>query len=165
MHTAVREFIAAHAPNISGDMLEIGARDINGGVRDLFHPNSRWTGLDITAGDQVDIVADASTWEPPRNFDIVVCTEVLEHAERWREIVVTCFAALRPGGLLLLTCAGPGRAPHGQHGAHTPLPGEFYANVDPVELAAEVARWARDWSIERLDTDLRVRAWKGRRGD
>ena len=166
MHPAVRDFVARHAPSISADMLEIGAVDINGGVRDLFHPGCRWTGLDLAAGPYVDIVADAATWDPPRRYDVVVCTEVLEHAEQWRGIVATCGRALRDGGLLLLTCAGPGRAPYGQHGDTLPAPGEWYGNVHPDDLADEVAEWAAPgWIVEQVGEDVQVRAWRALRGD
>jgi hypothetical protein len=34
------------------------------------------------------------------------------------------------------TCASVGRRPHGATGAHDPVPGEHYGNVEPIDIAA-----------------------------
>ena len=40
---------------------------------------------------------------PDATYDLVVCSEVLEHVEPWREIVDNIARVLKPGGLLVLT--------------------------------------------------------------
>lgn len=123
------------------NVLDLGGRDVNGGIRDLL-PNSKWTGVDVSEGPGVDLVHDCTRpW--PKNFpqfDIVVCTEVLEHVMAWRELVRVCGQALSSMGpkLLFLTCASTGRRPHGATGAMDPAPGEWYRNVSWQELGDEL---------------------------
>lgn len=111
--------------------LEIGSRNINGGVRDLF-PDC--TGIDIAAGPGVDIVADAATWKPDKSYGAVVSCEVFEHVENWPDLVATAVRALKRGGLVILTMAGPGREPHSGIDGGPVHDGEFYANVEPHDL-------------------------------
>ncbi|HTF07820.1 MAG TPA: class I SAM-dependent methyltransferase [Asanoa sp.] len=119
--------------------LDVGGRLINTSTRHLL-PNTRWTGLDIKPGPDVDIVHDASTWTPDRAYDVVLSTELFEHTPVWREIISTCAAALRPGGYLFITCASTGREPHGAEGTFVVPADEHYGNVDPVELETVMRR-------------------------
>lgn len=137
MHPAADEWVRRYSTGEPVTVLDIGGRDINGTARRWFPNATRYVVLDILAGPGVDIVADAATWTPDQAYDLVVATEVFEHAERWREIVVTAFTALRPGGQLVATMAGPGRPTHsGVDGEPRLHPGEWYANIDPDELRA-----------------------------
>lgn len=134
MHDEARQFVEAHCTDNRVAVLEIGGRFINGGVRDLFPNADPYVSLDIADGPGVDVVANAASWKPDRVYDVVVCTEVFEHTPEWPEIVDTAAAALRDGGFLILTMAGPNRSPHGASGGG-PVPGEFYQNVSPRDLA------------------------------
>lgn len=158
MHPEAMDWFARHATR-DGAVLDVGGRNINGTPRDYF--SADYTTLDIRPDPGVDIVADAATWEPPRQWPVVVCAEVLEHAERWREIVATCAAALAPGGRLILTCAGPGRALHsGVDGGDTLHDGEHYGNVDPADLHAELkAAGLERIVVDQTGTDVRAVAF------
>lgn len=118
-------------------VLDLGGRDINGSIRDLL-PAAKWVGLDIEPGPGVDLVHDATLPWPDgfERFDLVVCTEVLEHVERWGAVLRTASQALEPGGpeALFVTCASTGRPEHGASGGPRPLPGEWYENVSPTAL-------------------------------
>jgi SAM-dependent methyltransferase len=122
-------------------VLDLGGRDINGSIRDLL-PAATWTGLDVEAGPGVDLVHDATRPWPEGfdRFDLVVCTEVLEHVEKWAALLRTAAHALEPGGpeVLFVTCASTGRRPHGASGEMDPPPGEWYANVPPGLLEARL---------------------------
>lgn len=133
MHAEVIEWVREWATADEVDVLDIGGRDLNGSTRHLF-PNARYTVLDLRPGKGVDVVADAATWTPDRTYDVVLCTEVFEHTPDWRAIVATAYAALKPGGRFIATCAGPGRAPHSGIEATAITPGEYYANVSVTEL-------------------------------
>lgn len=135
MHLQAHEWVEQFKSTQPITVLDIGGRNINGSVRDLF-PNAIYTALDIRPGIGVDVVADASTWTPDREYAVVVCTEVFEHTDTWPQICATAFKASAPKGQFIVTCAGPGRGEHsaidGQFSLH---PGEHYANVAADELA------------------------------
>lgn len=164
MHSAVMGFVERFATQEAIDILDIGGRNVNGSPRDLF-PNARYTVLDIRAGENVDIVADAASWEPPTRWDLILSTECFEHAAEWPEICATAYRACKPEGRIVITCAGPGRAPHSAFVEAGLQPGEFYANVAPQALsnALQVAGFV-DVEVEQVNLDLqatarRMRAW------
>jgi hypothetical protein len=117
-------------------MVELGSRDVNGVVRDLF-PGVAYTGVDVAPGRNVDVVADAATWQPSAPVDLVVCCEVLEHTPAAAAIVANAARMLKPGGTLILTCALKGRGAHSATGGKL-APGEFYHNPREAEMVAWV---------------------------
>ncbi len=164
MHEQVFTWVAAQVAGRAGSnpsVLEVGSLDINGSVRPLFPTAAHYHGLDLVAGAGVDEVADASTWVPPRTYDVVVSAEVLEHAPTWREILAMMWSATAPGGVLLMTCATDPRAPHSAVDGWDVRDGEHYANVAPAAVRALATTWsARTWSVtvarDRGDLYLRV---------
>lgn len=115
--------------------LDIGGRDINGNPRHAW-PLARWTVVDLYPGPGVHVVADAASWLPPGPFDLVLCTEVFEHAPDWRKIIVNAACEMGAGAYLVVTCAGPGRPEHsGIDGEWRLIDDEHYANISPAELA------------------------------
>lgn len=138
MHDAAHSFIArqvaARAPFVSA--LEIGSRNINGGVRDLLANDCVYEGVDLTPGEGVDFVCDATVWLPKGPYDLVLCCEVFEHCADWPAIVANSFSVLMPKGVAMFTMAGPGRAPHSAVDGGPLRGAEFYANVQPSDLAA-----------------------------
>jgi SAM-dependent methyltransferase len=144
VHDQALEWIARHATTDPVAVLDIGGRDVNGSPRHLF-PAAAWTALDELPGGEVDIAADAATWEPgDRRWDVVLCAEVFEHTPAWPAICVTAFKACAPGGRLIVTTAAPGRPPHSGVDGGTPRLGEHYANIDPAALLLTLkgAGWA-----------------------
>lgn len=164
MHVQAFDFVARHAATITpAAVLEIGSLDVNGGVRSLFENASHYHGIDVTDGPGVDEVADGADWQPTRQFDVVVSTEVLEHAPRWRDVVRNAWAAVVGGGTCIITCATEPREPHSAVDGWEVREGEWYANVaarDMVALVRELG--ARSWVVEvaRDRGDLYVRADK-----
>ncbi len=134
MHLEAFRWVERFATDENITVLDLGGRDINGTPRALF-PNAVYTVLDYCKGPNVHIVADAAKWEPTRQWDLVLATEVFEHTPAWPLICQTAYKALKPGGLFITTMAGPGRAPHsGIDGEHELHPGEHYQNVEPKSL-------------------------------
>lgn len=166
MHAQAFDFVARHAAGIAPRaVLEIGSHDVNGGVRGLFPTAQRYHGIDIAAGPGVDEVADAADWRATEAFDVVVSTEVLEHAPRWRDVVQNAWDALAPGGVLLLTCATDPRPEHSAIDGWGLRDGEWYANVPASEAIAFVLgvaprRWLAEVGVDR--GDLYIRADKSR---
>lgn len=95
----VRGIVAEYRPQPV--VLEVGSRNINGSVRPLFP--KPYKGLDMEPGPGVDVVDDILTVEGLEGFNTVVCCETLEHiTEPWTAIE-RMYAALDPGGLVILT--------------------------------------------------------------
>jgi SAM-dependent methyltransferase len=141
MHPEAYAFIAAQAaalPLEAAAVLEIGSYDVNGSVRGLFAAAPIYVGMDVRPGPGVDLVS-AGADAPGDAFGVVVSTECIEHDPAPAATIGHAARALRPGGVLLLTCAGPGRAPHGMDGRHGLPAGEYYANVAPDDLRAWLA--------------------------
>jgi SAM-dependent methyltransferase len=149
-------------PDSTWRVLDLGGRDINGSVRDLL-PAARWTGLDITPGPGVDLVHDATLPWPDRwdRFDLVVCTEVLEHVQGWRDLLRTAAQALEPGGpeALFVTCASTDRRPHGASGELDPPPGEWYANVAAEALQVRLGELFTQMVVEYRTLPGDAYAW------
>lgn len=139
MHAEARGYVAGVLAGQRYDLaVEVGGRWINGGVRDLIDC-AQYIALDLHDGPGVDIVADARDWTPPRLAGLLVCCEVLEHADDAAGVVKACLAMLAPGGRAVFTCAGPGRDPHSGLDGGPVRPGEHYANVDPADMRAWLA--------------------------
>jgi len=132
-------------------ILDVGGADVNGSVRDQL-PNAFFTGLDIEPAPGVQIVADASTWQPSEwdSWDIVIATELFEHAQHWSAIIKTMAACLSWGGpeLLIATCASDGRPPHGARGEWGVPEGQYYGNVPPNALRACLSDFFKEVHVE-----------------
>lgn len=120
MHPSVMNWARQAVPTqaIAGQrVLEVGALNVNGSLREVLEPlgPASYVGVDASAGPGVDIVWDATRLTERLGvgrFDVVVCTEMLEHAADWRTVIEQLKAVLRHDGLLLLTCRGPGMPYH-----------------------------------------------------
>lgn len=128
-------------PKVPVRVLEFGSRDINGSARDawpaaLCHEgDADWIGVDLVAGPLVDVLGDAVTIDlQPGTWDVVVCTEVLEHLAAWPLLVANAYRHLRDGGWFFVTCAGPGRLEHSAADGLALRFDEWYGNVEPETL-------------------------------
>lgn len=118
MHESVVEWMTAKVEQYEladKNVLEVGSRYVNGTNRDLF--TGPYWGIDLRAGDCVDWVWNIEQ-EPVltdyygRPFDVVVCTEMLEHTPFPGKALANIALSLSPGGKLLLTTRSPGFAVH-----------------------------------------------------
>ena len=76
----------------------------------------RYVRIDYITGDGVDEVVDAGLLVErfkEDSFDVVVSTEMLEHAENWRVVINGMKKILKPNGLLIITTRSPGFGYHG----------------------------------------------------
>lgn len=82
-------------------VVDIGAANVNGSLRPLFHGD--YVGVDLVDGPGVDHYPRDIEQGIPETGDVVICTEVLEHVTRpWLAL-----ARMRAvGETLLLTCRG-----------------------------------------------------------
>ena len=107
--------IRAMRPEFFKDVLvlDVGSLDINGSNRFLFK-NCLYIGLDLGPGRNVDVVSPVHKLGlPDATFDTIVSTECFEHDMHWDKSLGNIVRMLKPGGLLLFTCATTGRPEHG----------------------------------------------------
>lgn len=135
MHPAAALFLTrCHIPHPAPRVFEVGSANHNGRARDYLPVlPAKWVGFDLLAGDGVDVVGDATVTLYGRECDVMLSTEVLEHAPQWEALLGAMCATVRSGGWLVVTCAGPGREPHGANGGPL-LPDEHYANVAVADI-------------------------------
>lgn len=91
-------------------ILEVGAQNVNGSLRDFALPATRYTGLDIEPGDGVDLVMEIGKPFPVEDgaFDMVMATSVFEHDPAfWMTFVEMCRKA-RPGGYVYINAPSNG---------------------------------------------------------
>jgi SAM-dependent methyltransferase len=94
-------------------VLEVGARNVNGSVRDLVQAlqPKRYLGVDLVLGSGVDEVCDAVHLIDrfgQQSFDLVLSTEMLEHVRDWRAVIHNIKHVLRAGGWVYLTTRSEG---------------------------------------------------------
>jgi cyclopropane fatty-acyl-phospholipid synthase-like methyltransferase len=114
-------------------VVEFGALDINGTVKKLFNCNT-YHGIDLQSGENVNEIADASTWGVDNMYDAVVCCEVLEHTPSAKAIVKNAHRILRSGGMFFMTCATDPRPEHSAIDGGVIRPYEFYRNIIPEQF-------------------------------
>lgn len=124
MHKSVHDFFSNEVPGEvfkNARVIEVGSLDVNGSVRDYimeFLPRE-YIGIDFIDGKGVDKVMDAENLESEfgkSSFDVVVSTEMLEHAENWRECINNMKAICKTW--LVITTRSPGFPLHNYPGDH-----------------------------------------------
>jgi hypothetical protein len=114
MRPVVQEFVARALAdeNLYGaKVLEVGSYDVNGSVRGHIESlcPAAYVGLDMREGPGVDIMWNCEHLdELGIECDLLVSTEMLEHAQNWRECMTQMVQVVAPGGLLLITTVSPG---------------------------------------------------------
>lgn len=89
-----------------GRILEIGSKNINGSVRELFFDAKEYSGIDSEPGFNVDLVLDAHDTTKKfksSSFDIVLCLEMLEHDNAFWITVEAMKKVLKKGGVLIIS--------------------------------------------------------------
>ncbi len=126
----ILDFIANFFNNhkdITGAVLDVGSRNVSqlrniGTVKDRIPSSLQYIGLDMVGGENVDLVMNAYDIKrgiKPEIFDVVMCTEVLEHIAKPWVIVENMKWVLKPKGWLLIS------VPSLNHGKHE-WPGDYY---------------------------------------
>ena len=97
----MRQFFAKM--NSVGRVLDVGAQYCP--YYPLFRDKCEsYTSLDLVDTPIVDVVCNAEQIELEDNsFDLVLCTQVLEHVQNPGRVVDECYRVLKPGGILIAT--------------------------------------------------------------
>lgn len=127
------------------DILEIGSHGVNGSIRPFF-AGSRYVGVDLVAGEGVDLVGSGDEVAmPDKSVDLAVSCECFEHNPRWRETFVNMHRMTRDGGVVLITCASTGRLEHGtartspeQSPGTTSVGWNYYKNLSRRDFEREL---------------------------
>jgi SAM-dependent methyltransferase len=140
---------------------DLGGRNVNGSAQPLLPADVCYTVVDLRDGPNVDAIADAAVWGEANAYDLVICTEVLEHAPAAAAICANAHRILKPGGAFLVTTATTGRREHSAEDGGDLRAGEFYRNVRPEDLRAWLDPFRRiEIEIERFAHDLYALAVK-----
>ena len=108
-YSTIHRDLSKQLPHVNGSVLDVGC-----GLqpyRNLFPPNIRYTGIDISEsqnhfGYQTPdtLYYSGNTW-PVKNksIDFLLCTETMEHVTNPSVFLSEAFRTLKPGGEILIT--------------------------------------------------------------
>ena len=105
------KFFKVYCEDSSGiTILDIGAQDVNGSLRDVCPQGSNYIGVDFCDGKGVDILLEDPYVLPfdSASIDVVVCSSVLEHSQFFWVLVLEMMRVLKPSGLLYLNVPSNG---------------------------------------------------------
>lgn len=138
MHLGAHRWVQRHTQAGHGArILDVGGRNVNGTVRDLFPSAAVYLALDIAPGPGVDIQCDfLHYWIAADQFyDVILHLETAEHTPDWRDHIAHAAELLRPDGMLIFTAAGRDRLPHSALDGGALRAGEHYENIESGDLA------------------------------
>ncbi len=126
-------------------VLEIGAHDVNGSIRNIFNASIH-VGVDLSSGKNVDHVASGHEIDLKDScFNICISSECFEHNPFWIRTLSNMIDHLPGGGVLIITAATNGRPEHGTARTDPSIsPGtsavgwNYYKNVGRGELEREI---------------------------
>jgi SAM-dependent methyltransferase len=110
MHGSVLEFVRVEVASrglSTRSVLEVGSLNVNGSARQFF-AGDYW-GVDMRPGEGVDEVCNAHDLQDSEHsgpFEVIVCTEMLEHDDDPWSSLREMAGACADGGHLLLTARG-----------------------------------------------------------
>ena len=127
-------------------VIEVGSMNVNGSLRATIEAlgPAKYVGVDLGEGPGVDEVCPAEALEArfgEASFDLVVCTEMLEHVREWRVAVTNLKHLVAPGGVLLITTRSKGFPYH-------EYPYDYW-RFEPDDMRAIFT----DFAIEALERD------------
>jgi len=100
-------------------IIEVGSYDVNGSLRPIIESWAEpveYIGVDIARGPGVDVVCMAERMINvfgKERFDIVICTELLEHIRDWKKVVSNIKNICKANGFIIITTRSKGFKYHG----------------------------------------------------
>ena len=115
MHTSAlinaKRFFDAYVTNSAPQtVVDIGAQDVNGSIKDVTPSHLKYIGVDFVEAKGVDIVLTDPYALPfgDESVDIVVCSSCFEHSEMFWLLYLEILRILKPGGLFYLNVPSNG---------------------------------------------------------
>lgn len=115
MHTSAlinaKRFFDTYVTNTEPlTVVDIGAQDVNGSIKDVTPPHLRYIGVDFVKAKGVDVLLIDPYTLPFENesVDIVVCSSCFEHSEMFWLLYLEILRILRPKGLFYLNVPSNG---------------------------------------------------------
>lgn len=109
-----KRFFDAYGPGLAATsvptVVDIGAQDINGSLREVTPAHFRYVGIDFAAGKGVDVVIQ-NPYElplPSESVDVVVSSSCFEHSEMFWLVFLEILRVLKPRGLFYLNVPSNG---------------------------------------------------------
>jgi len=140
---------------VGASVLDVGSGDINGNNSKYFGKCASYVGCDVVPGQNVHVVSPCHQLTyPPGSFDVIISTECLEHDMYYKESLIKMTELLRPGGIMIITCATTGRPEHGtlrtsaQDSFTTQLEGpwaEYYKNLTWEDIDQALPGGVQAW--------------------
>lgn len=128
-------------------VIDTGSLDVNGSYRSLFPPNTEFIGLDLEAGNGVDMILENPYHLPfdDNSIDVIVSGQMLEHCPHFWLVFDEFKRVLKPEGYAFII------APSSGHIHRFP--------VDCYRFHPDAFQAMADWSDLRL-----VHCWRDPRG-
>ena len=111
MHKESRRIMRKHIHKYgtkTSKVLDVGSKNYGNGsykvfLKEPWFKHLEYTGIDLEAGDNVDIVLEDPYVYPFEDdtFDLVICGQVLEHCENPFKLMDECARVLKPGGFFV----------------------------------------------------------------
>lgn len=91
-------------------LVDIGAQNVNGSLKELCVENARYIGVDFEDGKDVDIVLDDPYSLPfeDSSVDVIVCSSVFEHSQFFWLVFLEMLRVLKEDGLIYLNVPSNG---------------------------------------------------------
>ena len=99
-----QRFFGVYAGPPAQTVIEVGSQDVNGSLRSVAPPSSKYIGVDFVKGKGVDVVLDDPYRLPFEDgfADMVVSSSVLEHSEMFWLLFADVLRVLKPTGLFYI---------------------------------------------------------------
>lgn len=150
MNHGVMVFFEEHAPKVDGRVLEVGAYDVNGSLKQLF-PQA--IGVDIRPGRGVDVVCNAKDLVKEfgaESFDTVISAETFEHIEDWRGATRGMWDVLKPGGWLVVSMASLKKGYHDYPHDYWRMDETHILAIWPeADIDLAVSRVSIGWAVQK----------------
>ncbi|MCZ8391018.1 methyltransferase domain-containing protein [Achromobacter xylosoxidans] len=130
-------------------LLAVGSNDSHATLRAIFSdPEGEYVGIGDSVGSDVDLVLDPSRIASQfgsQSFDAVVFFGMLEHCYDWQDALYQAAAALRIGGVMVLTARSVGDDSHDAVAGHWRFSREDFVNIfsplgDVISVGGEVTQ-------------------------